>query len=84
MKHHQHKLLNGKQLAVRLGVPEVFVTAMKSSGFVFAYGGRTLVPDALAWLKERPNWRYTDYIEAHRKRPKKPLPPRPPRKRPLA
>lgn len=66
-------LLNGKKLAKALGVPEVFVTAMKADGFVFEYGGRTMVKDALAWLKARgPYWRYTDYIEAHRKSPKKP------------
>jgi hypothetical protein len=72
-----NQLLNGKQLAERLNVPEIWVTAMKAKGFVFAYGGRTLELEAMTWLKEHPNFRYTDYIEAHRKSPKKPLPPRP-------
>lgn len=76
------RLLNGKQLAGSLGVPEMFVTAMKDRGFIFAYGGRTLREDALVWLKENPKFRYTDYIEEHRKTPRKPPQPPQPRSRP--
>jgi hypothetical protein len=75
-------LLNGKQLAATLNVPTMFVTAMKARGFVFSYGGRTLLDDAMAWLKEHPKFRYSDYIEEHRKTPKMPPARPPPRSRP--
>lgn len=77
----QMKLINGKKLAKRMGVPSIFVTAMKSRGFVFAYGGRTLYGEAMRWLRKHPEFRYSDYIEEHRKTPKKPPTRRQPQKR---
>ena len=75
-------LLKGHQLAKAMDVPEVFVTAMKWRGYVFPYQHQTNLEHALKWREENPNFRYTDYIEAHRKSPKKLPPPRQPRSRP--
>ena len=75
-------LLNGKQLARAMSVPEIFVTAMKWRGYVFPYQHQTTLDHALAWRAEHPKFRYTDYIEEHRKTPKKPPTPQPPRSRP--
>lgn len=65
-------LLNGKQLAAAMSVPGVFVTAMKARGYVFPYQHQTTLEHALKWREEHPTFRYSDYIEAHRKTPKKP------------
>ena len=68
------KLVNGKQLAAAMDVPEVFVTAMKAAGYQFRYGHQTTLEHALQWREDHPNFRYSDYIESKRKTPR-PLPP---------
>lgn len=67
------KLLNGTTLAKRLGVPRGFVTAMRhfaADPFAFAFGGRTTEQAALDWLEKHPQFRWTDYVESHRKTPR--------------
>lgn len=63
-------LLNGKRLAKAMNVPPIFVTSMKASGYVFQYQHQTTLEHALAWRAAHPKFRYTDYIEEHRKTPK--------------
>jgi len=63
-------LLNGKQLAKAMNVPEVFVTAMKARGYVFPYQHQTTLEHALKWRKHHPHFRYSDYVDEHRKSPK--------------
>lgn len=64
-------LLNGKKLARNLRVPRGFVTAMRKhpdDPFVFQWGGRTTRAAAMKWLEEHPGFRWTDYVERHRKK----------------
>jgi hypothetical protein len=68
------RLLNGKQLAAAMNVPRMFVTAMKASGYQFQYGHQTTLAHALQWRAEHPHFRWSDYIEAHRKTPRQPRP----------
>jgi excisionase family DNA binding protein len=69
------KLLNGKQLAAAMSVPRMFVTAMRAEGYQFQYGHQTTLRHALAWRELRPKFRYSDYMESKRRKP------RPPRQR---
>lgn len=53
--------VNGKTLAARLGRSPGYIAAMKSAGYTFTHGTRTLVSDALKWLAEHPDFRATGY-----------------------
>jgi hypothetical protein len=53
--------VNGKTLALRIGRSPGYVAAMKSAGYRFTHGTRTLVSDALTWLAEHPDFRATGY-----------------------
>lgn len=50
------RLLNLTQLSAALGVSYAYTRAMKKQGCPFP-GGRTLIKDALAWLKQNPEFR---------------------------
>ncbi len=52
-----HTLLNGTELADRLNVDRRFVTAMRAQGFTLSLGGKTTLTDALAWLRQNPQFR---------------------------
>jgi excisionase family DNA binding protein len=64
------KLVNGKQLAAAMNVPRMFVTAMRAEGYQFQYGHQTTLRHALAWRELRPKFRYSDYMESHRRKPR--------------
>lgn len=53
--------VNGKTLAAQLGRSPGYIAAMKSAGYSFSHGTRTLVSDALKWLAEHPDFRATGY-----------------------
>jgi hypothetical protein len=53
--------VNSKTLAARLGRSPGYVTAMKSGGYKFTHGTRTLLSDALRWLAQHPQFRVTGY-----------------------
>ena len=53
--------VNGKTLAARLGRSPGYIAAMKSAGYTFSHGTRTLVSNALNWLAEHPDFRATGY-----------------------
>lgn len=53
--------VNGKTLAAQLGRSPGYIAAMKSAGYTFSHGTRTLVSDALKWLAEHPDFRATGY-----------------------
>jgi hypothetical protein len=53
--------VNGKTLAAHLGRSPGYIAAMKSAGYTFSHGTRTLVSDALKWLAEHPDFRTTGY-----------------------
>jgi hypothetical protein len=53
--------LNGKTLAASLRRSRGYVAAMKSAGYKFTHGTRTLLSDALNWLAENPDFRVTGY-----------------------
>ena len=53
--------VNGKTLAAQLGRSPGYIAAMKSAGYSFTHGTRTLVSDALKWLADHPNFRATGY-----------------------
>ena len=53
--------VNGKTLAAQLGRSPGYIAAMKSAGYNFSHGTRTLVSDALKWLAAHPDFRATGY-----------------------
>lgn len=53
--------LSGKALAEQLRRHPSYVSAMKSGGYAFTHGTRTLLSDALAWLSEHSDFRSTGY-----------------------
>lgn len=53
--------VNSKTLAARLGRSPGYVAAMKSGGYQFTHGTRTLLSDALHWLARHPQFRVTGY-----------------------
>ena len=53
--------VNSKTLAARLGRSPGYVAAMKSRGYTFTHGMRTLLSDALHWLSQHPDFRVTGY-----------------------
>jgi hypothetical protein len=53
--------VNSKTLAAKLGRSPGYVAAMKSRGYKFTHGTRTLVTDALNWLAEHSDFRVTGY-----------------------
>jgi hypothetical protein len=53
--------LNTKTLASKLGRSRGYVAAMKSAGYKFTHGTRTLLSDALNWLAEHAEFRVTGY-----------------------
>ena len=53
--------VNGKTLAAQLGRSPGYIAAMKSAGYTFSHGTRTLVSDALKGLAEHPDFRATGY-----------------------
>jgi len=52
-----HRLLNGKQLAAKLGVKYDFVKEMRLVGFNPPISGLTTLTYALDWLNRYPNFR---------------------------
>lgn len=48
-------------LALTLGRHPSYVSAMKSGGYVFTHGTRTLLSDAVDWLAKHPDFRSTGY-----------------------
>lgn len=52
-----HRLLNGRQLAEKLGVKYDFVKEMRLVGFIPPVSGLTTLSYALAWLNRHPNFR---------------------------
>lgn len=57
--------VNGKTLALRLARSPGYVAAMKSAGYKYTHGTRTLVSDALNWLAEHSEFRATGYRRNH-------------------
>ena len=53
--------VNGKTLAAKLGRSPGYVAAMKSGGYPFTHGTRTLLSHALNWLAQHPDFRVTGY-----------------------
>lgn len=53
--------MNGTTLAAEMGRGVSYISAMKSGGYVFTHGTRTLLSDALKWLSEHPDFRSTGY-----------------------
>jgi hypothetical protein len=53
--------VNSKTLAAKLERSPGYIAAMKSAGYKFSHGTRTLVSDALNWLAEHPDFRTTGY-----------------------
>ncbi len=53
--------VNSTRLAEALERSPSYVSAMKAAGYVFTHGNRTLVSDALEWLKANPDFRSTTY-----------------------
>ncbi|MFN2507312.1 MAG: hypothetical protein ABR589_00885 [Chthoniobacterales bacterium] len=53
--------VNAKTLAAQMGRSPGYVAAMKSAGYTFTHGTRTLLSDALRWLAEHPDFRATGY-----------------------
>ena len=53
--------VNSKTLAARLERSPGYVAAMKSGGYKFTHGTRTLLSDALYWLAQHPQFRVTGY-----------------------
>jgi hypothetical protein len=53
--------VNGKTLAAQLGRSPGYIAAMKSAGYTFTHGTRTLLSHALKWLAAHPNFRATGY-----------------------
>ena len=53
--------VNSKTLAARLARSPGYVAAMKSAGYKFTHGTRTLLSDALDWLAQHPGFRVTGY-----------------------
>jgi hypothetical protein len=61
--------VSSNALAVTMDRHPSYITAMKSAGYVFTHGTRTLLSDALRWLAEHPDFRTTGYYREHRARP---------------
>ena len=53
--------VNSKTLAAKMGRSPGYVAAMKSGGYKFTHGTRTLLSDALDWLAKHPEFRVTGY-----------------------
>ena len=53
--------VDNKTLAQRIGRSPYYVAAMKSAGYEFTHGTRTMVRDALGWLKKHRDFRSTGY-----------------------
>lgn len=53
--------VSSKALAVIMTRHPSYVTAMRSAGYVFTHGSRTLPSDALRWLAEHSDFRSTGY-----------------------
>jgi hypothetical protein len=53
--------ISGKDLALYMGRSSSYISAMKSAGYEFTHGTRTLLSSALAWLSEHPDFRSTGY-----------------------
>ncbi len=70
--------VNASILAERIKRGRSYVCAMKAAGYDFTHGNRTLVGDALKWLRKNPDFRSTAYHssekKADRKRQPRPLP----------
>ena len=56
--------VNSKTLAAQLGRSPGYVSAMKSAGYKFTHGTRTLLSDALGWLAAHPEFRVTGYRQS--------------------
>ncbi len=50
-------LLNGTQLAERLGIDRRFITAMRHAGFSFNLGGRCTLAKAMKWLEDNQSFK---------------------------
>ena len=53
--------VNATQLAQKIGRSPYYIAAMKSAGYEFTHGTRTLVTDALRWLADHRDFRTTGY-----------------------
>jgi hypothetical protein len=53
--------ITGNALAEAMGRHPSYVSAMKSAGYEFTHGTRTLLSDALRWLAGHPDFRSTGY-----------------------
>lgn len=49
-------MLNGTELAERLGIGRGFVQAMKKAGFKFRFGKWALEEDAVKWIEDHPDF----------------------------
>ena len=70
LTEQDHRLLNGKQLAEKLGVKYDFVKEMRLVGFVPPVSGLTTLSFALAWLNRHPNFREDARILKLSKKPR--------------
>jgi hypothetical protein len=68
--------INSVRLADRIDRSRWYVAAMKAAGYKFTHGSRTLLTDALRWLRNNPEFRSTFYHEAAASKGHK-RPPRP-------
>jgi hypothetical protein len=53
--------ISHRELAYSINRSPSYVSAMKSAGYVFSHGTRTLLSDALNWLSEHRDFRVTGY-----------------------
>lgn len=60
--------INATQLASEMDRSRSYVSAMKAGGYQFTHGTRTLLADALKWLRKNPDFRSTSYRAASRGR----------------
>jgi hypothetical protein len=69
--------VNTTDLAGAIKRSRSYVQAMRQGGYLFTHGNRTLVADALKWLRKNPDFRSTSYRWGKtnaRKRPQHPQP----------
>ena len=56
------ELLNGIQLAVKLGCSEYYVSAMRQAGLPF-FCGKITLKDAMQWMRDHPHFKSTDVYQ---------------------
>lgn len=69
--------INATDLAASIRRCRSYVSAMKAAGYRFTHGNRTLLRDALKWLRLNPEFRSTSYHAAaskdHKRQPRLPV-----------